>query len=86
MNFLQRQIEDPVRFARIKRWCIVGLVVVVLLEIAQLIFQGGHPHFWFEKLPAWGSIYGLVSCAAIIIVSKLIGKAWLMRSEDYYDD
>ena len=36
--------------------------------------------------PAWGSLYGLVSCVAIIVVSKLIGKAWLMRSEAYYDD
>ena len=44
-----------------------------------------HAHFWFEDLPAWGSIYGLVSCVVIIVVSKLLGKLWLMRREDYYD-
>ncbi len=86
MSFLQRQLEDPVRLGRLKRWCYVGLAVVVLAEIGlPLIFHRGHPHFSFESLPAWGSLYGLISCVAIIVVSKLIGKAWLMRREDYYD-
>ncbi len=93
MSFLQRQLEDPVRFARIKRWFYVGLVVVVLAEgalaLAQKVlperFESEHSHFWFEGIPAWGSLYGLASCAAIIVVSKFIGKVWLMRREDYYD-
>ena len=86
MSFLERQLEDPVRFKRVKLWFYVGLVVVVAAEIVlPLIFHGGHPHFSFESLPAWGSLYGLISCIAIIVVSKLIGKAWLMRREDYYD-
>ena len=86
MNFLERQMENPVRFARIKRWFYVGLVVVALAEIVlPIVFRGGHAHFSFESLPAWGSLYGFFSCVAIIVVSKLIGKAWLMRREDYYD-
>jgi hypothetical protein len=86
MSFLERQLEDPVRFARIKRWFYVGLVVIALAEIVlPLIFHAHGPHFSFENTPAWGSIYGLASCVAIIVVSKLIGKAWLMRREDYYD-
>ena len=87
MSFLQRQLEDPVRFARIKRWVYVGLLVVALAEIVlPLVLGGGHPHFSFESFPAWGSLYGLISCVAIIAISKLIGKAWLMRPEDHYDD
>lgn len=90
MSFFERQLEDPVRVARIKgrlkRWFYVGLAVVALAEIVlPLVFRGGHPHFSFESFPAWGSLYGLISCLAIIVVSKLIGKAWLMRREDYYD-
>ena len=86
MNFLERFLEDPVRFSRLKRWFYVGLVVVVVAEIAlPLVFHGSHSHFSFESFPAWGSIYGFVSCIAIIVVSKLIGKAWLMRREDHYD-
>ena len=86
MNFLQRQLEDPVRFRRIKRWFYAGLAVVALAEIVlPRIHTDGESHFSFEDFPAWGSLYGLVSCAAIIVVSKLIGKLWLMRREDYYD-
>ena len=86
MNFLERQLENPVRFARIKRWFYVGLVVVAVGEIVvPLVFHGAHPHFWFEGFPAWGSLYGLASCVAIIVVSKFLGKVWLMRRKDYYD-
>ena len=105
MNFLERQLEDPVRFARIKRWFYIGLAAVALAEIvlplmcyllklvcdaldrADLaeIFDVHPPHFWFERIPAWGSLYGLASCVAIIVVSKFLGKVWLMRREDYYD-
>jgi len=87
VNFLERQLEDPVRFARIRRWFYIGLGVVALAEIVMpLIFHADEAHFSFENFPAWGSIYGLVSCIAIIVISKLIGKLWLMRREDYYGD
>ena len=86
MNFLERHLENPVRFNRIKRWFYVGLAVVALAEIVlPLIFHVDHPHFSFEGIPAWGSLYGLASCIVIIVVSKLLGKIWLMRREDYYD-
>ena len=86
MSFLEKQLEDPVRRKRLKRWFYVGLVLVAGAEIVlPFIFRGAHPHFTFESWPAWGSLYGLISCAAIIVLSKLIGKVWLMRREDYYD-
>ncbi len=87
MSFLERQLEDPVRFKRVKLCFYVGLVVVAAAEIVLPLFvHGGHHHFSFESWPAWGSLYGLISCVAIIVLSKLIGKAWLMRPEDHYDD
>jgi hypothetical protein len=87
MNFLERQLEDPVRFARIKRWFYIGLAVVALAEIVlPLMFPADHPpHFSFENWTAFGSLYGLASCVAIIVVSKFLGKVWLMRREDHYD-
>ena len=86
MSFLERQLEDPVRFARIQRWSIALLILVAVAEIVlPLVFHGGHHDFSFESTPAWGSLYGLISCVAIIVVSKLLGKRWLMRREDYYD-
>ena len=86
MNFLERQLEDPTRFRRIKRWFYVGVAAVALSEIVlPLLFHGDHSYFWFESFPAWGSLYGFLSCVVIIVVSKLLGKVWLMRREDYYD-
>ena len=86
MNLLQRQLEDPIRFARIRRWFFAGLAVAALAEIVlPRVFGGGKSYFPFEDFPAWGSLYGFISCVAIIVVSKLIGKLWLMRREDYYD-
>ena len=105
MNFLERQLEDPVRSSRLKRWFYVGLAAVALAEtvlplmwyLLKLVFEAldlpalaemfyvHPPDFWFEWIPAWGSLYGLASCVAIIVVSKFLGKVWLMRREDYYD-
>lgn len=105
MNFLSRQLEDPDRFARIKRCFYVALVALLLAEgflplvwyLLKLVFETlklpavaemfhvHAPHFSFEWFPVWGSLYGLASCVAIIVVSKFLGKVWLMRREDYYD-
>ena len=86
MNFLERLLEDPIRVTRIKRWFYVGLATAAVAEVVlPFVFHGDHSHFGFERFPAWGSLYGLASCVAIIVVSKILGKVWLMRREDYYD-
>lgn len=86
MNFLERQLEDPVRFKRLKIAFYVALAVIAILEFALPRLLGApEAEFWFEDLPAWESIYGLISCVVIIVGSKLIGKLWLMKREDYYD-
>jgi hypothetical protein len=70
----------------VKRSFYIGLVVIALVEIAApYALHAEHGHFWFEDLPAWGSLYGLAACVAIIVVSKLLGKAALTRPENYYD-
>jgi hypothetical protein len=63
-----------------------GLAVIALSEVLALrLFDAEPAHFWFEDVPAFGSIYGLISCVLIIVVSKLLGKLWLMRPENHYD-
>jgi hypothetical protein len=87
VSFLERQLEDPVRFTRLKRCFYACLALVLLAEIVlPLVFGGGHPHFAFESWPAWGSLYGLLSCVVIIVVSKFIGKLGIVRPEDTHDD
>jgi hypothetical protein len=86
VTLLERHLEDPVQWRRIKRFSIVILSALAVSEAAATyLFELDHAHFWFENVPAWGSLYGLASCIAIIVVSKLLGKLWLTRPEDYYD-
>jgi hypothetical protein len=86
MTFLERQLEDPVRLKRLKRWFYASLAVLAVSEIALThVLEEGEAHFWFEDVPAWGSIAGLVACVAIVVASKRLGKLWLTRPEDYYD-
>ena len=86
MKLLERILEDPVRLKRLKRGFYVTLAAIALIEIAApRLFHAEHAEFWFEDLPAWESVYGLISCVVIIIGSKLLGKLWLMRRENYYD-
>ena len=85
MRFLEKQLEDPVRLRRLTRGFYAGLAVLALAEIVvPHLVETDHAHFAFEDLPAWGSLYGLVSCVAIIVVSKLLGKLWLSRPEIYW--
>jgi len=86
VSFLERLLEDPARLARLRRAFYASLALIVAAEVLlPRVLDGAHAHFSFERFPAWGSIYGFVSCVAIIVVSKAIGKAWLMRREDHYD-
>lgn len=72
--------------ARGRRWFYAGLAALAGGELAApRLFRAGDAHFWFEDLPAWGSLCGLASCVVIIAVSKLLGRLWLKRREDYYD-
>ena len=86
MSFLVRQLTNPVRFAWIKRFFYLGLALLALAEIVlPFLFHDEHHHFSFENWPAFGSLYGLVSCVVIVVASKILGKVWLMRRENYYD-
>ena len=86
MTFLERLLEDPVRFRRMKQWFYAGLAVIAVGEATvPHLLETDPAHFWFEDLPGWGSLYGLISCLSIIVVSKLLGKVWLARPENYYD-
>jgi hypothetical protein len=86
MTLLEKYLEDPVRFAFLKRVFYALLGVLALAEIiAPLFLYHDHAHFAFEDWVAFGSLYGFISCVLIIVISKLLGKLWLMRSESYYD-
>jgi hypothetical protein len=59
----------------------LGFLSVALVEI----FLPRDPHFWFDGLPGFYAVFGLISCILAIIICKALGQHWLMVREDYYD-
>jgi hypothetical protein len=84
---LYELLDNPAGLARVRRWFYAGLGALLLIEgAAPLVVYPDPGHFWFEDLPGWGCLFGLVSCVVIIAFSKLLGKLGLVRRETYYDD
>jgi hypothetical protein len=77
-------LEDLVKNARPLAWVILG--IMALLVIADILIPTGYGRFPFDTIGGFGAFYGFVSCVLIIVVSKLLGYAFLNRPEDYYDD
>ena len=68
----------------VKRRLWILLYVVCALSIVPDIFVDRHPHFGFDGFIGFYAILGFVSCAILILLSKLIGRI-LKVKEDYYD-
>jgi len=77
-------LEYLVKSARTLTWVMLG--IMALLVIADILIPTGYGRFPFDTIGGFGALYGFVSCVLIIVVSKLLGYAFLYRSEDYYDD
>ena len=60
--------------------------MALLSLVAQLMgVEEGHG-YWWNRIPGFWAVFGFVGCVAIIFVSKAIGKLWLQKGEDYYDE
>lgn len=59
--------------------------LLAIVFIADFLIERHHAEFFWDKIPGFSAAYGFASCAVIIIVSKFIGHAWLMKKENYYD-
>ncbi len=62
------------------------IISIGISVIIGLFFRPEHPHFWWEKIPAFDAIFGFLGCVLIILGSKALGHHWLQKGEDYYND
>ncbi len=60
-------------------------IAVLAATVAAQLFIESYPHFAVERLFAWNALYGLLACAALILVARALGLL-LKRRDDYYDD
>jgi hypothetical protein len=81
-QFFEGIIESPEKMAKIKKgfYILLGLLVVL-----DFFIHRHHAAFFWDVIPGFSAVYGLVSTILIIVVSKFIGHALLMKKEDYYD-
>jgi hypothetical protein len=65
-----------------KLW--IMLYVVCGLLVVPDFFTHKHPHFGYDGILGFYALLGFVSCAVLILFSKLVGL-FLKAKEDYYD-
>lgn len=63
----------------------LGLLACLVLADALLVDKE-HAHTWIEGLPGFWTLFGLIGCMLLIILSKWFGHAGIMTREDYYDE
>ena len=79
-------LDEPKNLNTLKKTFYLSLAVTILLEF--ILIRHEHIEFSLEHIaefPVFHAIYGFIACVLIILVSKVIGHAWLMKEEDYYD-
>lgn len=81
-KFYEGIIENPVTMQKIKKGF---YITMALLAVGDIFVHRHHAVFFWDHIPAFMGAYGLVSTILIIVISKFIGHAWLMKKEDYYD-
>ena len=78
IEFLRARLRVVVKI------CLGLLAGLVLLD--ALLVDKEHAHTWIEGLPGFWTLFGLVGCILLIILSKWFGHAGIMTREDYYDE
>lgn len=64
----------------------VSLILSIIAGILINLYIPHEVHFFWEKLPIFSAVFGFLGCIIIIFVSKAIGKIWLQKEEDYYEN
>ena len=69
---------------KIRRLWQAFVAVLALSVLAQLAVEP-QPHFALESWFGFNALYGLLACAALILIAKGLGLL-LRRRDDYYAD
>ncbi|MBC8240173.1 MAG: hypothetical protein H8E30_06825 [Alphaproteobacteria bacterium] len=73
-----------VRPSTIRKLWIWGLIMLAIIALSDLLLTP-HPHFGLDGYVGFYSVYGLVTCVAMVIGAKALG-IFLKRKDTYYDD
>lgn len=70
-----------------RTWLAFGAGALLLSVAADslLLSRAEQGEFWWSDLWGFFAVFGFVSCVALIVVAKALGRYWLQRTEDYYE-
>lgn len=77
------QAVGPEQLERIKKPLYAALAVLVA---ADFFIHREHASLIWESIPGFNALYALIATVLIIVVSKFLGHAWLMKPENYYGE
>ena len=66
------------------QWILMGLLLVVTL-ILEFTYLADYDSHWWNAIPAFYALWGIISCMVIIYVAKFVSNNIVKRSPDYYD-
>jgi drug/metabolite transporter (DMT)-like permease len=80
IDFLRNRLKTVV-------WvCYLVLGLLVVLDAMPAVVDKHHAHTAAEHLPGFWSIFGLVGCLLLVVISKFYGRLGIAAREDYYDE
>ena len=69
---------------RTLHWILLAALTLGSVALSFLTAGPAHPQAW-DGIPLFFAAFGFVGCVVIIFVSKALGKAFLQKQEDYYE-
>ena len=60
-------------------------LAILALSVGAQLLVAPQPHFAIERLFGFNALYGLLACAALILIARGLGL-FLKRKDDYYRD
>lgn len=65
-------------------WIVLGVLAVISL-IVEFTMLADYDSHWWNQIPGFYILWGFIGCAAVILVSKWLGKLFILSDEDYYN-
>ena len=70
-----------------RAWAVAAAVLLAAtLALERFGAHGAHGDAWWHALPGFDFGYGLLGCAAIVYVSKALGRLGLQKREGWDED
>ena len=64
----------------------ISYLILILIVIIDFFIPRHEIHFIGDRIPGFWSLFGLVACILIILISKWIGHLGIMQDENYYNE